>query len=118
MTSKTLRIMIDVVIALIIFNFIIEVMIDITATVGGIIMSIIYMLLYKLARESLENPPISYYVYMLIPTILFIVAPIIYKVTTKESSTLLSTLINLPWLNLLIPIILLFIVRDELKTRL
>ncbi|MDA7816618.1 hypothetical protein N9A28_00325 [Sulfurimonas sp.] len=115
MQSKTLRTMIDLVIALVIFNFAIELLSNLTSTLGGVLMSIIYILFYKLARKSLDNPPISYYVFMWIPTILFIVLPILYSLTTEESNTLLSTILSLPWLNLLIPIALLFIVRDELN---
>ncbi len=117
MQIKTLRAIIDLVILLIIVNYILNILGEITAAIGGAIVSIIYLIFYRLAAKMVEGKKVLYYLLMWVPTILFIVLPILYDLSGDSSLSLWSVIFSLPWLSLLIPSLLLYIVREELSKK-
>ncbi len=111
MTLLTARRLIDVVIIFLILSHIVSWVEGLSPSVVSILVSLTYLLSYRMARGTIE-PNFTYYLWMWLPTILFVIAPIIWDLRSGEETSLLGSLISaLPLFSLILPVGLLLIVR-------
>ncbi|NOX08025.1 MAG: hypothetical protein GXP22_00805 [Gammaproteobacteria bacterium] len=116
MQINTTRRLVDVVILFIAGNYLYNFMGDLSSSIIGFFASLAYIFFYRLARKALGSPPFSYYFFMWVPTVVFVFAPVGYDFYQADSAGLISWAVGgLPWFQLILPIVLLYIVREELK---
>ncbi len=111
MTLLIARRLVDVVIIILILSYIVSWVEGLSPAVVSILISLVYLLSYRMARKTID-PSFSYYIWMWIPTILFVIAPVLWSLRTNDDATLFNSLIAaLPLFSLILPIGLLLIVR-------
>ncbi len=111
MTLLTARRLVDLVIILLILSYLISWVEGLSLSIASILMALVYLLSYRMARQSID-PNMTYYIWMWVPTILFVVAPVIWSLMVdKDYNLFTNLLLALPLFSLILPVGLLFIVR-------